>query len=153
GDVLGLELLDEGPHRLVELGEAGGVAPFGGDVGSVDDYVVDRHGMPGVREGGGPRSGVALGGGGPPGSPICRDTAGALRVARTALPDGGAGPHEGPSAGYFAGRRVDMVCSIGPGACQSGSKPATISSAMPRCRSRWWLQKVRTHTVSVPVTT
>src|SRR5690606_12263137 len=79
GDVLGLELLDEGPHRLVELGEAGGVAPFGGDVGSVDDYVVDRHGMPGVREGGGPRSGVALGGGGPPGSPICRDTAGALR--------------------------------------------------------------------------
>src|SRR5690606_6404785 len=67
---------------------------------------------------GGPRSGVALGGGGPPGSPICRDAAGALRVARTALPDGGAGPHEGPSAGYFAGRRVDMVCSIGPGACQ-----------------------------------
>src|SRR5690606_15891138 len=49
--VLGLVLLDEGPHRLVELGEAGRVTPLGGDVGSVDDDVVDRHGMPGVRVG------------------------------------------------------------------------------------------------------
>ena len=42
-DDLGVVLVDEGPHRLVELGEAGGVPPLGGDVGAVDDHMLYGH--------------------------------------------------------------------------------------------------------------
>src|SRR3954470_16525184 len=37
------ELFEEGAHRLVELSEARGCAPLGGDVRTVDDDVLDGH--------------------------------------------------------------------------------------------------------------
>ena len=43
GQVLGGVFLEEGPHRFVELGQAGKAAAFGRDVGPVDDDVREVH--------------------------------------------------------------------------------------------------------------
>ena len=46
GEASHVVLGEEGLHRFVELGEAGQRARLGGDVGAVNDDVIDAHGYP-----------------------------------------------------------------------------------------------------------